>query len=82
MIVVVDAREDVKVALVQVRDRSEEPPVTRLGAEPLEPVGERLAVAGLDGPDQDARPVAQLGRLGGYGSSSFLSTLPVGPFGS
>ena len=62
MVVVVDAGEVLQVALAQLRDRPEEPPVARLRAEALEPLNEPRTVVGLDRPDHHEGPVAQLHR--------------------
>jgi hypothetical protein len=65
VVAVVDAGEVLQVAPAQPRDRREEPPEARLGAEALEPLGERVAILGLDGADRDLRSVPELHALHG-----------------
>ena len=60
VVMVVDARQILEVALAQVRHRPEESPVARLPAEALEPRNERITVIRLDRPDHHAGAVAQL----------------------
>ena len=59
VVAVVDAREVVEVAVAEPRHRPEEPAVARLGAQPLEALGQGRPVLGLDRPDVDLRAVAQ-----------------------